>query len=62
MKPVYTYTDSKGEPTTNIVEIVTQEIELLAYTYIENNGVAPTKAQIDTWTYTSLKVMGWYDD
>jgi len=60
---VYGYTDSKtGALTNNIQEIVSQEVELLAYAYVEKHGKAPSKKQINNWINFSLTAMGWYDD
>lgn len=51
-----------GQPTTNTIEIVTQEVELLAFKFIEKNGKRPTYKQIEKWTNELLTAMGWYDD
>lgn len=59
---IYFYQDKQGKITNNIIEIVTQEVEILSYTYVEKHGKAPTKEMVDKWVYNSLKSMGWYDD
>ena len=58
----YAYTDKEGNQTTNIVEIVSQEVELLAYCYVEKNGKKPSLKLINQWTEIALTKMGWYDD
>lgn len=62
MSDYFYYRDALGKPTNNVIEIVTQEVEILAYQYVEKHGTVPTKKMIDTWVYNSLKAMGWYDD